>query len=296
VDLVSNAIVVRAPATSANLGSGFDCLGVALDLWNDVRAFPGRPERDRDNLILRAARCVFEETGAAYPEFELQCINRIPFGRGLGSSAAAIVCGVLLANAYLEEQLNQSDCLRLAAQIEGHADNVAPCLLGGARVATTDERGHVIQAGVHIQVPLEAVVFVPDLRIATVEARARLPKRVLLDDALFNVARASLLVAALASGAAELLDEATRDRLHQPYRLELFPAGGELIAAARAAGALAACISGAGPSVLALCGRPEQTAAVQAAFTYTAGAAEIPGSILRLAISQQGAHVDRDHR
>ena len=288
-----NAIVVRAPATSANLGAGFDCLGLALDLWNEVVAVPGRPNVGADNLILRAARSVFEDVGATFPGFELACANRIPFGRGLGSSAAAITCGVLLANTYLGEPLDEAGCLRAATHLEGHPDNVVPCLLGGVCVATLDGDGQVVHARVPVQLPLQAVAFIPDVRISTVDARALLPTSVPLDDALFNVARASLLVAALATGDAQLLDEATQDRLHQPYRLGLFPAGGTLLETAMHAGALAAYTSGAGPTVLALCADDAQAAAVSHAFEECARALEIPGSSLRLALSQRGAHVAR---
>jgi homoserine kinase len=286
----TQAIVVRAPATSANLGPGFDCLGLTLDLWNEVAAVPGAAA-DSDNLILRSARAVFEAVGVNFPGFDVRSTNQVPFSSGLGSSAAAIACGVLMANHCLGHPLDQAACLRLAVTLEGHADNVVPCLLGGVQVAAVDERGHIVHARVPLRVELSAVVFVPEQRVLTHHARGLLPESVPLSDALFNVARSSLLVAALASGQLDALAEATRDRLHQPYRLPLFPAGATLLDAAMGAGALGAFVSGAGPSVLALCAAADAVDAVAEAFRATAESHAVSGSVLRLAISDTGAHV-----
>jgi homoserine kinase len=285
-----SSIVVRAPATSANLGAGFDCLGLALDLWNEVTATACVPEADPDNLILRAARATYDLVGVDYPGFQLSCTNRIVFSRGLGSSAAAIVCGILLANCCLGNPLDSSALLELADRLEGHPDNVAPCLLGGVRVALRTESGRVIHAPIQLGMPLTSVAFIPEIGIATPHARGLLPAMVSLSDAVFNVARASLMVAALTSGQPQLLVEATRDRLHQPYRLPLFPAGATLLEAAMDAGAAGAFISGAGPTVLALCAEA-QVAPVARAFEETARAHAVPGSTLQLAVSQRGAHV-----
>ena len=285
-------IVVRAPATSANLGPGFDCLGLALDLWNEVEATPGRlAADDGTNLILRSARAVYDAVGAPYPGFELRCSNRVILGRGLGSSAAAIVSGVLFANAALGQPLDETALLRLATTLEGHPDNVVPALLGGMRVATCADDGRVLQTRVPLAIKLSTVCFVPEMAIPTPHARGLLPSSVAMADAVFNVARSSLLVAALASGAPDLLAEATRDRLHQPYRLPLFPAGATLLEAAMRAGALGAFISGAGPTVLALCSSTRDLESVAAAFESAARDEHVPGATLRLALSEQGAHV-----
>ena len=287
--VTTRRVVVRAPATTANLGPGFDCLGLALDLWNEAVVFEGaHPE---DNLILRAAEAVFEAVDVPFPGLELRSTNRIPFSRGLGSSAAAIVCGVLLGNHWLGQPLDQAGCLRVATSLEGHPDNVVPCLLGGARVATLDDKGDVLQAEIRPAQPLQAVVFVPEHNIPTGVARNLLPANVPLEDALFNVARASLLVAALSGGRLDLLDEATRDRLHQPYRLELFPASRQLMDAARQAGALATCTSGAGPSVLALCADPRRAEAVAEAMLGAARGQNVDGESLVLGLTERGAHV-----
>jgi homoserine kinase len=284
-----HSIVVRAPATSANLGAGFDCLGLALDLWNEVRAVPSTTH-DESNLILRAARATYEAVGTRYSGFEIDCTNRIVFSRGLGSSAAAIVCGVLLANHALGNPLDTAAVLDLASRLEGHPDNVAPCLYGGVRVALCAETGHVVQASVAVFDALRAVCFVPEIGIATPKARGLLPSTVSLADAVFNVGRASLMVAALASGRFDLLREATRDRLHQPYRLPLFPAGATLLESAVSAGALGAFVSGAGPTILALCTDAE-IAAVKLAFESSAGGLGVGGVTLVLGLTARGAHV-----
>jgi homoserine kinase len=288
-----SSIVVRAPATSANLGAGFDCLGLALNLWNEVEAIPGVTSRDdRENLILRAARAVYARADAPYPGFELRCTNRIIFNRGLGSSAAAITCGVLFANQYLGNPLPAPAVLDLAASLEGHPDNVAPCLLGGVRVALRGQDGRVVQSGVPLAAPLSAVAFVPDLHVPTPHARGLLPETVTFADAVFNVSRASLFVAALASGQLELLAEATRDQLHQPFRLPLFPAAATLLESAMGAGALGAFVSGAGPTVLALCRDSRaQLGAVVEAFRKTAADLNVQGETLCLALTERGAHV-----
>jgi homoserine kinase len=282
---------VRAPATSANLGPGFDCLGLTLDLWNEVSAVPGMVDGADEHLIHRAARAAFEKVGAPYPGFQLECTNRIPFARGLGSSSAAIACGLLIANHCLGNPLDAAGLLDLAATLEGHPDNAAPCLLGGVRVATVGDSGHVVQVRVPVALSLRAVVFVPEHSVPTLHARGVLPSSVSLADALFNVARSSLLVAALASGQAAALAEATRDRLHQPYRLALFPAGASLLETARQAGALGAFTSGAGPSVLALCADEPQANAVGVAFAATAQRLGEPGQTFQMSLIDRGAHV-----
>jgi homoserine kinase len=287
-----SSIVVRAPATSANLGAGFDCLGLALDLWNEVSATPGSTASDDDsNLILRTARSAFDLVGRPYPGFKIECTNRIIFNRGLGSSAAAIACGVLIANRCMGDRLDASAVLDLAVRLEGHPDNVVPCMLGGARVALLGENGRVVQSQIPLALSLCAVCFVPDMHIPTPHARGLLPTTISLTDAVYNVGRASLLVAALASGQPSLIAEATRDRLHQPFRLPLFPDGATLLESAMQAGALGAYVSGAGPTILALCGNADQATSVAAAFEHTATQLSVPGSTLRLALTDRGAHV-----
>jgi homoserine kinase len=277
------AVVITVPATSANLGPGFDALGLALELRDRVelvagaaspRVWSSRPlPGGDDNLALRAAKRVCAEVGAE-PSFLLRLHLQIPVGRGLGSSAAAIVGGLMAANAWLGSRLPLERLLDLATEIEGHPDNVAPALMGGLCVAC---RGSGGVSAVRLAPPrdLVAALAIPERSLPTVAARRVLPARVPFADAVFNVQRAALLVAALATGRAEVLAEATRDRLHQPHRLPLVPGLAPAIEAARAAGAAGAFLSGAGPSVLALC-HPDQAASVaqaMAAAMQTAGQA-----------------------
>src|SRR5205823_10108662 len=193
------------------------------------------------------------------------------------------------ANHFLGNPLDEAALLRVATMLEGHPDNVVPALLGGVRVATCADDGRVLQTRVPLAIQLSAVCFVPEMGIPTAHARGLLPVSVSMADAVFNVARSSLLVAALASGQADLLAEATRDRLHQPFRLPLFPAGATLLGAAMEAGALGTFISGAGPTVLALCATAPQIAAVTRAFEVTAHDLGVAGITLPLALTDQGA-------
>jgi homoserine kinase len=187
--------------------------------------------------------------------------------------------------------LHEAELLNLASTLEGHPDNVVPCLLGGVRVATVDDNGRVVQAHVPVAMSLHAVVFVPEHNVPTAHARGLLPSSVSLADALFNVARASLLVAGLAAGQPDVLAEATRDRLHQPYRLALFPAGATLLATAMQAGAMGAFTSGAGPSVLALCAGATTARSVGAALEASARQLGEPGQTMHMALIDRGAYV-----
>jgi homoserine kinase len=275
-------ITVRVPATSANLGPGFDALGLALRLHNTLTigraASPeieieGEGEetlpRDASHLAYRAAmvvaaRAAEMQSAPAVEAFRLTQRNAIPLGRGLGSSAAAIVGGAVAANALLGSPLDQQALLDLAAEMEGHPDNVAPALLGGLVVCTRTAAG---VRWMRLAPPsLKVVVAVPDYPVSTEEARRRLPARVPFPDAVFNVTRAALLVAALTGGRPDLLDEATQDRLHQPYREHLIPGLNEVFQAARRAGAYGAALSGSGPAVIAFGEAPGIGAAMVRAF------------------------------
>lgn len=257
-------ITVRVPATSANLGPGFDTLGLALASYNVVTATPaaettvtikgegaGRLATDSRNLVYRALVAGFQARGAEPPAMALHCENVIPVARGLGSSSSAIAAGLVLANEYLDHALSSDDLVRIGTRLEGHPDNVVPCLLGGVRVSVMHE-GEVITCPISAPHALHAVAFVPDIPMRTQEARAALPKSVPFKTAVFNVSRAALLVAALSQNRLDLLGAATEDMLHQPPRSRIFPAFPSIIQAARAAGAHGAFLSGAGSSVLAL--------------------------------------------
>ncbi len=255
---------VRVPATSANLGPGFDALGLALGLYDDVVAritddgllvdVAGEGEdvaRDETHLVARAMRATFDRLGGQPRGLELACANRIPHGRGLGSSAAAIVAGVLLARALVlggERKLTDAQALALAAEIEGHPDNVAACLLGGLTVAWTEATAHAVRLE---PAPwLRPVAVIPPHRSSTQQARSLLPGEVPHADAAGNAGRAALLIAALL-GAGDALFAATEDRLHQPYRAGVMPESAALMDALRAE-RLAAVVSGAGPTILVL--------------------------------------------
>jgi homoserine kinase len=264
---LTTPVAVRVPATSANLGPGYDALGLALTLYDDVRAQvvagsavsvtiagegAGELATDDRHLVVQTMKTTFENLGVAAPGIELACRNHIPQARGLGSSSSAIVAGILLARALVEggaEAMDDAAALRLAAELEGHPDNVAPCLLGGLTVAWVDESG-ARAARVEPSCEVRPFIWVPEERSLTETARAALPATVPHEDAAFNASRSALLVHALAA-APELLFAATEDRLHQPYRAADQPATAALLRRLRDAGA-AAVVSGAGPSVLVL--------------------------------------------
>jgi homoserine kinase len=255
---------VRVPATSANLGPGFDALGLALALHNEVIAEEGqgvtvriegegaeRLPRDADNVVARGVRLVYEAAGRPFEGCALECVNRIPAARGLGSSAAAWVGGLVAGNALLGAPLSRDALLGLAARAEGHPDNVAAAIFGGLTVSCATPED-VTAVALPVPDSLAWVVLIPEVTSATAEARALLPRSVPREDAVFNVQRVALLLASLQAARPAALRTALEDRLHQPYRLKLFPWMPEVAAAARAAGALGCVLSGAGPSLLAV--------------------------------------------
>lgn len=262
----SDPVSVRTPATSANLGPGFDALGLALTLYDDLSAQvtdggytvtvtgegAGELPGDESHLVLRAMLATFDELGERPPGLAVTCVNRIPQARGLGSSSAAIVGGVQLARGLVAGGFRLVDdeaALRIAARLEGHPDNVAPCLLGGFTIAWSEGPGaRAVRLPVSGRV--RPMVFVPAERGYTASARAALPSDVPHVDASFNAGRAALLTHALTSDPSLLL-AGTEDRLHQGYRAEAMPGTASLVASLRSVG-VAAVVSGAGPSVLAL--------------------------------------------
>jgi homoserine kinase len=269
-----SSVRVRVPATSANLGPGFDALGLALNLHDEVTArVSGTGVRvrvtgegadelpsDESHLVVRCMLATFDLLGGGPPGLELICDNRIPQARGLGSSSAAIVAGILAARALVPDAvLDDQAVLRLATEFEGHPDNAAPCLLGGITIAWLSDSG-AEAARLEPAPGVHPVVFVPEERGLTAHARAALPATVPHADAAFNAGRAALLVHALTS-APDLLLPATEDRLHQDYRAPGTPATAALVRKFRAAG-IPAVVSGAGPSVLAFTGRREIPATV----------------------------------
>jgi homoserine kinase len=260
-------LTVQVPATTANLGPGFDCLGLALDLRNTVEVELSGDglqitvvgegadliPRDATNLVYRAAASLFRAVGGPVPGLRIRLVNHIPLMSGLGSSSAAIVGGLVAANAIAGQPLSDADLLQLAVDLEGHPDNVAPALLGGLVIVALENTAPIYRR-VPI-VPLRVVVAVPEFRVATATARAALPEQVPLADAAFNIGRAALLVQALIDGDYALLRRAMEDRLHQPYRAALVPGFEAVVQAARDAGASGVALSGAGPCVVAFAPR-----------------------------------------
>ncbi|HET6595876.1 MAG TPA: homoserine kinase [Anaerolineales bacterium] len=268
-------ITIRVPATSANLGPGFDSLGLALDLWNEtiftlaieysVQIHGEGRERisaGENNLIIRSAQRLAESVGKRLPPFHVDCVNRIPLSSGLGSSAAAKLTGLLGANALLGKPLSKNEILDLATEMEGHADNVAPAMLGGLVVSIV-ENGKVFAHKVSLEEksdsPICITVVLPDFHLSTQQARAALPEQVTLKDAVHNISRAVMVTEAFRSGNLELLGKAMTDTLHQPYRMWLIPGVREAMDAAKEAGASAAAISGAGPSIIAFSSKRDET-------------------------------------
>lgn len=255
---------IRVPATSANLGPGFDTLGMAFDLYNTVEMefrqsgllieVEGLGKEviptDESNIIYQSAQKVFRLAGKQVSGLYLKLTNEIPLSRGLGSSAAAIVGGVVAANHLSEADLNLQTLLQIASDIEGHPDNVVPAMLGGFTIAGM-EQGNVRYVRLDPLAKLKAVVAVPAFTLATHKSRRVLPSQVPLQDAVFNISRTAFLVTALSLGHLQLLGMAMEDKLHQPYRCKLIPGMEEVWQAAKDAGALSAALSGAGPCVIA---------------------------------------------
>jgi homoserine kinase len=304
-------ITIRVPATSANLGPGFDSLGLALDLWNETvmalaieysvqvsgegreRLSPGE-----NNMIIRAAKKLAERVGKRLPPFHVDCINRIPLSSGLGSSAAAKLTGLLGANILLGKPLSNDEILDLATEMEGHPDNVAAALLGGLVVSTVEdgkvfahkinvEAGH--DALGHFESPFQITVVLPDFHISTREARNVLPDQVSIEDAVHNVSRAILVTEAFRSGDLDLLSRVMTDVLHHPYRLPLIPGAQEAMDAAKGAGAAAVALSGAGPSMIAFSSK--QDPAIGEAMRRAFEQAGLQARVFPLRMSNYGAEV-----
>ena len=256
------AVKILVPATSANVGAGFDALGLALSLHNtvtmeewdklDIMASDGSLlPTGTSNLIYRSAKAVYEQLGKPIKGLRIRQENPIPMARGLGSSSACIVAGILGANALLGSPLTKRQMLTLATSIEGHPDNVAPAMLGGFVSSVFDE-GQVFTARKEINEELAFAAFIPNFKLLTEKARAALPKTVDRRDAVYNLSRAALATAAFCDGDYELLRVATKDALHQQYRLPLIPGGERVFEIAWDLGAYAVYISGAGPTIMAV--------------------------------------------
>jgi homoserine kinase len=276
---------------------------MALDIWNTVeleaegRGFEitgegsGPLPRDRSNMVYQGIARVFQELGKSVPPFRIACHNEVPLARGLGSSSAALVGGLVAGNSVCGSPLSPPELLQIAAHMEGHPDNVAPALLGGCQVAVSHE-GRVVTAPVPLPDGLAAVLFVPSFAMPTEQARAILGPSVARSDAVFNIGRAALLVQALAGGDLTGLAVATDDRLHQTARQTMFPAMRNLFRAALDAGALGVFLSGAGPTVLALARGREFTIGYEMADAAVKSG--IDGRVKITSPTKRGAHVVED--
>jgi homoserine kinase len=303
---------VRIPATTANLGPGFDCLALCLDLWNETHFYlgtessegsggarqkgirveahgegKGQTAEDKTNLIAHSALEFFRWAGAPEPQdLKIVCQNRIPFGSGLGSSASAVLAGLLGADALLGNPASLDQILHLAVKIEGHPDNAAAALLGGLVVVILGEDGPLAR---RFDIPpLSIAVVQPVFNLPTRAARAALPRSVPMVDAVFNLGRAALVVEALRAGDLRLLRQVMQDRLHQPFRFPLIPGSEEALDAACQAGAAAGALSGAGPSLVVFGGNTEGAARVMAEVFHQKG---IVSRTLILHSTNQGAEV-----
>jgi homoserine kinase len=286
------SVSVRVPATSANLGPGFDCLGLALDIWatitltTDGRAYEDEPMA---HMAMTAAQRVFAKAQVTPPAgLSTRYEGDIPIARGLGASAVARVGGLVAANAMAGGPLDEEQLLWLGAELEGHADNAAPALLGGFQVSVMLE-DRVLHTSVPLPPGLSAVLFVPELRMPTKESRKLLPASLSRADVVHNSSRAALLVAAMAGGRLDLLDAATDDRLHQPARSKLFPAMYAIFEAAKAAGAHCAYLSGGGSTLCALATSNER--GIADAMLEAARAREVEGHTRVTRPLERGAEV-----
>jgi homoserine kinase len=267
---------------------------MALDLWAEVVVSasdeplppPGPP---LGGMVVEAAQLLFAHVGKQPPAgLTAEYLQEIPVARGLGASAVARAAGLLAANALLQEPLEREEILALGAELEGHADNMAPVLFGGLQVAVRED-DRVFHAGLAAPEGLKAVLFVPDMEMPTQESRQVLPDFLSREDAVYNIGRASLLVAALASGRLDLLDAATRDRLHQPARAKVFLTMEALFRAARQAGALGVFLSGGGSTVLALASERQEE--IAQAMAEAAAGEGTRGHTIVTAPSNAGAQV-----
>ena len=303
---IGQKVVVDVPATTANLGPGFDCLGAALDLNNRfaMRRIEGGGERFEliiegsegshlrggpENLVYRAAQRVWKAAGLEPVALEARVRLAVPPARGLGSSATAIVAGLIGANALVGEPLSKEKLLELAIDIEGHPDNVVPSLLGGLCMTAkaASQRWRVVRC--EWAPSVKAVVAIPSIRLSTSEARRAMPKTIPVGDAVVNLGALTLLLQGLRTGNGDLISDGMHDRLHEPYRWRLIKGGKEVKQAAMDAGAWGCAISGAGPSVLALC-EEDKGPAVSRAMVKAWEAAGVASRAPVLNLQTSGSH------
>ncbi len=297
-------VTVEVPGSSANLGPGFDALALALGLYLRTTVVRGAEDSlavsgegagqlrlDAGNRFLAGLERGLRELGGRRPPLRIQMSNDIPLARGLGSSAAAAVAGLFTAYALLGREPDRVRILELAAELDGHADNVAASLLGGFVIVSHDAAGQPRASSFEPPADLAAVLFIPEMALSTDQMRAVLPATVTHADAARNVAGTALVVAALTGGRPELLGGMATDRLHEPYRAEHLPQLPQIVAAARAAGALGAALSGAGSSVLALTNDSTQAESIATAMSRAAQRLGLTGAARSVPLDRRGAHL-----
>ncbi|MFS8796457.1 homoserine kinase [Synechococcus sp. R70.1] len=300
--MVKERVEVIVPATTANLGPGFDCMGAALQLYNhfQFREIPAGLSihyrgsdpisQGKDNLVYRAFCRAFELLDKPVPGVEIEITLNVPLARGLGSSATAIVGGLLGANAIGSLNLASETLLQLAIVLEGHPDNVVPALQGGCQLCVQGQQGQWVFCPVEWHERIGIVAAVPNFKLSTQAAREILPKSVSLADAVFSSSHLGLLIRSLQSGRVDWLRVALQDRLHQPARMELIPGFKAVQEAALAAGAYGVVISGAGPTLLAFCA-PEEREGVGAAMVSAWAQLGIEAEAKPLSLDWQGGRV-----
>lgn len=301
---MSSKICVKVPASTANLGPGFDCLGMALNLYawlemeladrTEIKLYgehmAGVPT-DKSNLVYTVAQQVFTKAGLSEQELKISMYSEIPLTRGLGSSASAIVGGLAAANALIDQPFSQDELFQIATAIEKHPDNVGASMFGGIVAAMWDgKRAYHVRIEPHEH--LEVLVVIPEYELSTKHARSVLPAEVPMGDAIYNLSHLSVLVAALSAGRLDLLAEAMQDRLHQPYRAALVPGMSHILELAPKHGALGVALSGAGPTMLAFVdARSKEKGKLETFFKETLQEAEIEATTMWLAPASKGVEL-----
>lgn len=293
-------IIVRVPATSANMGPGFDCLALTLDIWNEFHVAVGEIgisitgesaellPKSEQNLFYQSVQAVFEHLGKKMPAISITYENTIPIGRGLGSSASAVVGGLVAGNELSNNAIPKDVLLAMAANIEGHADNSAAALFGGCQIVVNDN-GNYVTSRVNLPDDLRAVLFIPEVSMPTDQSRAQLSDEVGRNEAIFNISRAALLVNLLNSGHLSDMHIATQDQLHQRVRTKNFPAINSIFKSAMHAGALGVFLSGAGSTVLALANSREVTIGYEMADA--AAKSGFKGDVKVTTLTSMGAYI-----
>jgi len=295
---------IKVPASTSNLGPGFDTIGIALDIYNtynfdiDLQTEAGNfsytsnlSSRDfpygKENLVYKAFAKLFELRLQSIPSLKIYLHAEIPSCGGLGSSSTAIVAGLMAANQVIDEVFTEQELLNIATELDGHPDNVSAALYGGC-VVCLQSNEQVLYSRINLDENLRFILLLPNFKVATSEARAALPKQVSLKDAIFNLNHSGLLIAALANKNSELLQYCLEDKLHQPYRATLMPGLQDLINTAKASGALGAVISGAGAAVLAVTDREDLCESIANAMQATWLDYEVRAEYLIAKVSESG--------